>query len=908
MDRSADSNAQPLYRYRFEDAEFDEARMELRVAGARVELEQRPAQALRLLLLHADEVVPRAELFDRVWAGRPTVDNVLANAVAKLRKALGPRAARRIATVPRIGYRLHGPVERSAAGRRHAVDFALTAGQAVPGREHFRLQACLDPHGLGLAWRARNQKTGASVVFKFALDGERLSALKREATIHRLLRESLEQRNDLVRLVDWNFDDAPYWLQCEDGGDDLQRWARAHPAFAASPREQRIGWFLQIADAVQAAHGAGVLHKDLKPSNVLVAQRGDGWQLRVADFGSGRLLEAGRLEELGITRAGMTISTALPAHSGMTLLYVAPEVLTGQPPSVRSDVYALGLILLQMVAGDLQRTLAPGWEQAVGDDLLREDIAAATDGDPDRRLQSVEALAQRLRSRDTRMLERRRLRESDARALAAEQALQRAHARRPWLVAALALLVIGLGVSLWQIGRVRSAQAEARRQSAIADAANRFLIDDVLGAGAGDSAQAWYQRNPTLREILDNAARHLDARFAGEPEIRAGLHQTLGRAYRSTGDYANAAVQLQAAADDLQRTPASDDERGILALYELAPMLAHLSRFADATAVLDRADTLAGNRLDAVSDLSLRAHMARGDVAYQRMDVKSALPAYLAALRAQERLHPGDAALSAHLLLSIAGCRLRLDQAGEAEAIARKVLAGGPYTQARIGLAAIALAHSRLGDALRAQGRLADAIAATRLAVREYERAQGADGQGTISALSSLGYLRSLDGDEAGALQLQREVYRRTAARWGKQSQYALVELLNLGSSEYDAGQLQQALAHLRDAASGLQRVSGGDSPVTQAARVAEAAALSDLGRNREALALIADVDPGSYQATTSNPGRASILEAMKARILLRLGRRAEGASRLRAALSEMEKTGVSAEEAAPYRALLDAH
>jgi hypothetical protein len=99
---STDHPDRPLYRYRFDDAEFDEARATLRVAGERVDLEQRPLQVLALLLQRVDEVVPRAELFDTVWEGRPTVDNVLANAVAKLRKALGAAAAR-IVNVPRVG-------------------------------------------------------------------------------------------------------------------------------------------------------------------------------------------------------------------------------------------------------------------------------------------------------------------------------------------------------------------------------------------------------------------------------------------------------------------------------------------------------------------------------------------------------------------------------------------------------------------------------------------------------------------------------------------------------------------------------------------------------------------------------------------------------------------------------------
>src|SRR3546814_5785473 len=102
--------------------------------------------------------------------------------------------------------------------------------------------------------------------------------------------------------------------------------------------------------------------------------------------------------------------------------------------------------------------------------------------------------------------------------------------------------------------RAHDALEQARRQTAIADATNRFLNDDLLGAGIGGDSPAWYVRNPSLREILDAAAQRLDQRFGGGPLLRAGLHQTLGRAYRSTGAYIKAEPQLRSAVELLQRS------------------------------------------------------------------------------------------------------------------------------------------------------------------------------------------------------------------------------------------------------------------------------------------------------------------------------------------------------------------
>ncbi len=898
----SEASERSLYRYRFEDADFDAARAQLRVAGERVELEQRPLQVLALLLEHVDEVVPRAEMFDTVWEGRPTVDNVLANAVAKLRKGLGDHAAARIVTVPRVGYRLLGPVERMVAGRRAEADFELKAGQPMPGREHFHLLECLDPAGHGVVWRVRHNRTDQTRVYKFAFSDEQLAALKREVTIDRLLREKLGEREDQVPLIDWNFDTAPYWVQRADAGCDFTHWSNVEPAFAAASTDQRIAWFLQVADAVAAAHSVGVLHKDLKPSNILVASRGEDWQLRVTDFGSGRLLQPEQLDALGITRMGLTVTSAISDDSGVTLLYLAPEVLAGEAPSVQSDVYALGLILLQMVVGDLHRTLAPGWQEGINDELLVEDIAAATHGDPVHRLHRVEDLTQRLRSRELRAIERQRLRDADARAQAAERKLEHSRTRRPWLITAIVLLTAGLAISLWQITRVRAARAQAQQQARLAEAANQFLNDDLLGGGM--RSPAWNERNPTLSEIIDAAAPRLNKRFAGEPLVLATLRGTLGRAYKTTGELKKSAAQLQAAAKNWKRAAGPTDARTVRAQYELVSVLANIPRFDAAAAVLKQADAAAGSRRLGVSEIALRAHLARGDVAYHHMHFKQALAEYQAAQVLQRTLHPDDALVSAHILLTIAGCQLRLQQARQAEATARKVLAGSPYTQQSIGLGGLAQAHHRLAEALRAQGRFKEAIAEGHKALAGMEKAQGANSQSALGILGSLSYLYSLAGNEAKALAMQREAYERGLKHWGPNNQGTLISLLNLGYDEADIGQSQLALKHLRKAAAGLARVSGANAAVTQAARVGVASTLSDLGHNKEALAMISKVDPQAYQATSSDPGQAEVLAADKARIELRL-HQPGAAKRLRAAMVAMKAAGVSDVVIAEYRKTL---
>lgn len=871
----------PLYRYRFSEAEFDELRFELTVGRLPVDLEQKPLQVLGVLLRHVGEVVTKEELFDRVWNGRPTVDNVLPNAVAKLRKGLGESAAERLVTLPRIGYRLNGPVERTAVGRPVLSRLQLEAAQPVPLRPHYALERQLNPPGASEVWLARHVKTREARVFKFAGDGERLAMLKREVTLYRVLVETLGERDDLVRMIDWNFEAPPFFLECGYGGENLQEWARGG-RLASLDRDARLGLFLRIAEAVAAAHAVGVLHKDLKPGNVLVAPKGDGWQVRLTDFGSGRLLSPERLTALGITRLGLTVTQSVGSDSSSgTPLYLAPELVAGEAPTVRSDVYALGLLLYQMLVGDLQRPMAPGWEQALDDPLLCADIAAATYGDPAQRIASVPVLVDRLKSLAARREAGQRERERERRLAETEALLARSRARRPWMIAAGVALATGLAVALYQNDRIEHARADALVQAALATEMNRFLNEDLLGGGRSRTSTIAYDRNPTLRELLDAARLRLEGRFADAPVVEAGIRTTLGRAYRTLGDFAVAEAEfLRVTELNRSRLLPQDDTR-LLGEYDLVTVLVRLSRFDEARQRLDEADALAGPRRDALSELGLRAKLARGTLHYQQLQPQEALEAYRAAERMQQVVRPDDIALSAHIRLTIGGAELRLRNATAAEAIAREVLAGEPYTEQNVGLSTLATARRLLGDSLRNQGRPAEAIPHLERAVAEQEQARGPDDQSTIAAISSLGYLYSLTGDEARRAVLQREVYARSVRRWGADNQYTLIELINLGDAERDIGNTERAREHLAAAVAGLEQVAGPDSTVLHAARFSYAGALADTRRYQEALAVAEQVDPAKLATSSADASGYGKLAELRGQILLGLGLEAEGQAEL---------------------------
>lgn len=898
-----------LYRWRFGAVEFDEARHELRVSGLPVEIEHKPLQVLALLLRHAGEVVTKEELFETVWAGRITVDHVLATAIGKLRKALETGGESRIVTLPRIGYRFEGSVERIAVGQRAGSELRLEAGQPVPGREHFLLERPLG-HTLGSeVWLAKQPRSREVRVFKFSLGGERLAAIKREATLMRVLRDTLGERDDLVRVIDWNFETEPYFLECEYGGEALPEWAARRDGPEGWGQEARLSFFLQIAAAVDAAHGVGVLHKDIKPANVLVRQRRDGqWQACLTDFGNSRLLQPERLAELGITGLGLTVTSAAGGSDGSgTPLYLAPELVSGQPPTVRSDLYALGVLLFQWLAGDLQRPMAPGWERDIGDPLLVEDIQRATDGDPARRLGSVAELIERLSTLPRRRAEAAQHDAAARAALASQRALERTGARRPWIIASLALLSIGMIASslLWY--RSERQRQAATMQAARAEAVARFLSDDLLGAlspgGAG------YERDPSVREVLEHASLQVANRFADDPATRGGVHAALGQAWRTLGDRERGVQHMREAVRNYAQAFGETDELTLRTRYTLARNLAFANAaeyFEEAGRLLDATDAAAGARLQGDNELALEAAYARGVFHFQQLQIEPALEAYTRADRLQRLVRPDDAVTAATIRENLADCTLRQGDLGGAIAQLRALLADPLFEPGRIGEGKIAGHRIMLARALRNLGRYEEALPLAQSAAATTERILGADDYSTLVQWSTVASIHDYAGNCDKALPIARSVRARMAARYGEERQATLIETGNLGFKEIECGDRVVGLDYLRQAESGLRRHYGDDNVAAHSFRYALAKALADEGQYEEALRMAEGLGVAALTAGDSTPGWEHRLHALRGRILLQSGDEA-GRPMLAEAAGVLSAQGsADAAELAQWQALLD--
>lgn len=818
-----------LYCYRFGTAEFDESRYELKVAGLPVEVERRALEVLLYLLRHAGEVVTKEELLAEVWAGRITVDKVLPNAVTKLRRALGETNAEHITTQARIGYRLDGPVSRTAVGRQAPVQLELKTGHAVPGRPNFVLREALAARRGSEVWLAEHGKTREKRVYKLALDGERLRSLKREATLLRVLQEGAGDDGAFVGLIDWNFEQPPYFLECQYAGLDLDAWCAEH--LGALDESARIALFLQIADAVAAAHALGVLHKDLKPANVLIEGAPPQPRARLTDFGSGRMLDPDRLEQLGITRMGLTVTENLAAdsHSG-TPLYLAPEIFAGQAPTVQSDVYALGILLYQLLSGRLRQPMAPGWEPSIADPLLREDLQRATDGNPALRLASAAELATRLRSLAERREARAHQARSEAAAREAQAALARSRARRPFVWAVLGLLALGLAGSLWLQQRTDEARARAEAELARANAVTRFLTEDLISR-ANPLVLARGAEAP-LRDVLLAARERLPLRFAAQQETEASVRASLASLFATLDLWGEAEQEITRALElfDAELGTASTDSVRARALR--VHLLARLSRFEDGEAELARLQAAA---LPADARHRHALAKARASLHFNRGGFGEAVPALREALATVEIAEPGNEALRDSLRVDLI---VALGQSGEhaqardeadaliAEAGSRP---GDPALLVALVQIAVARSHSYLGDDAKAEALL---LAARPVVIERLGEAHTRH-LGLLNELMAVYFRRS---DWERALPYAEQVYQRIRARLGDEHNMSQVSRGNWGRLLYEMGRDAEAAAQIEPAHEALVQALGERAPQAQ-----------DLGVLRTALA-IERADPSVAQ------------------------------------------------------------
>lgn len=829
-------------RWRFADAVFDEAAWTLSVAGRPVELEGKPLQVLHELLLSAGEVVTKVELFEAVWPGVHVVEASLTTAVSKLRGALGESGAEIVQTVPRIGYRLAAPVEIEQLSTPLAPRFAFAPGDPVPGRPQWVLEVTLGESGAGDVWRARHRKVDETRIFKFADAPDRLRSLRREVALFRLMRNVLGEQRPCVDVLEWNFDAAPYFIEAADAGQDMRAWADAlEGGLAALPLERRVALVADLAHAVAAAHGAGVLHKDLKPANVLIETRPDAPPIvRLADFGSGWVLDQDALGLHGIS-GGLPGGEDETSTRSDTAAYRAPEVASGAAPGMAADIYALGLILYQMTVGDLDRPLAAGWEREIADPLLREDIAQAAAGDPAHRLESAALLAERL---DT--LEKRRQARAQAEAEAERRETERRReevraSRRPWIRLAVGLGAVGLVATSVAALVAVNQRNEARAQTAVAEASYAFLVDDLLGQANPLSGSA---AEETLAAAALRARSTIDARFARQPEVAAGLHLSLATAFVQRGQYDEARRSFDLAAAAYERAGLQDSPAAARArlLHARAEALSAQPGGLAAAKTLTEAER---RRLGTAADKGMLGfHLAQAEAVigfFEDLDASSA--AFARALSIAEARPAG---LSERDVLLVrqqqAVVLMRLGRLTEALPLAQRAasdwarILGPDHANTLIARQHVAQARLMTGELEAALGE-GDAL------LPVMTERFGPTSRYTLGLQSTRYEALAALGRYAEAAEAAEAVWKGAEISQGPGAHQTLVGLNDLGAVLCRTDERRQGLRRLDQAYRASREGFGDDYPLTHVIRFYLGECLVLDGRHSEAKQLLAQVD-----------------------------------------------------------------
>jgi len=326
----------------------------------------------------------------------------------------------------------------------------------APGTQlgSYRLEAVLGEGGMGVVYRALDTKLNRPVAVKFLSDALADATARRRFQREAQMASSLNHPHILTVYDAGDFEGSQYLVTEMVDGGTLRDWARGQ---TRSWRDI-VTLLAGVADGLAAAHAAGILHRDIKPDNILVGRNG---YAKLADFGLAKMEE--RSSPDTVTRTLQAETTGLGMILG-TIAYMSPEQASGRPTDARSDIFSFGVVLYELLAGrrpfsgatDLEvlQTIKHGSAPPLGREApvaLQMLVGKALEHDPEERYQSARELVVDLRRLT------RQSGETPSSALAAGSAASSVGARRPaWRMGAtmglvvLAVLCVGLLLWRWQ--------------------------------------------------------------------------------------------------------------------------------------------------------------------------------------------------------------------------------------------------------------------------------------------------------------------------------------------------------------------------------------------------------------------------------------------------------------------------
>jgi tetratricopeptide (TPR) repeat protein len=700
----------------------------------------------------------------------------------------------------------------------------------------YRVQAELGRGGMGIVLRAYDPELQRTVALK-VVPPDRADARARARFVREAQAAARLTDDHVVPVyaVDNPPNGPPYLVMQYVEGVTLRERIKAEGRL--DPREAaRIGE--QAARGLVAAHRAGLVHRDMKPSNIILESATA--RARIMDFGLVRLTSLPG----GLTQEGTVAGTPE---------YMSPEqVRTPERLDARTDVYSLGVTLYEALTGEVPFR---GVQQMVVQQILNDEPRAlrrlndriprdleticlrCLQREPGRRYHTAEALAEDLH----RFLAGEPIQARPVRAW--ERALKWAR-RQPYAAALAAvsglavvvLFAVILGFTLQLRAALKETQdqrdrAEAREQEtnraraeeahqrAVARAVNEFLQRDLLGqADIANQPRAAGQgernRDITVREVLDRAAAGIEGNFRDQPEIEAAIRQTIGDAYQALGAYDKAQEQLARVVAWRQGHLGADHPETLTSKNNLALLYLDQGKYAQAEPLLKDLLEVQAVQLGADHKDTLTAKHNLAALYTQRRKDSQAKPLLEEVLQARTAKlgadHP-DTLTTKH---NLADVYHHQGHYAQAEALFKEALQG---CTAQFGADHPDTLGNKHSLALLYQdwGKYAQAEPLSIEVLQGCTAKLGADHPNTLLSKNNLALLYQRQGKYAQAEALFKEVLRAQTAQLGADHPNTLVSKHNLANLCWEQGKYDQAEPLATEVLQARTAKFGADHPAT---------------------------------------------------------------------------------------------
>ena len=685
----------------------------------------------------------------------------------------------------------------------------LRAGERVPGREQWIFEKELASERTWTTWLIKREAGPELQIVDLAWGEAGLDVLRRKAAVYQRLQTTGKERWRFQQPLGTQLESVPYFFEREWTGDNLFDWVAAQGGLRQIPEQVRIYLMAELAAAVEVAHGAGLIHGDLRPAHIYIQAIEAEWTVVLGGFETWiSLTEEGEPDRLPFARdqpVGRT--TRVPLENAV---YLAPELALGQAPTKATDVYALGVLLYQMMAGSFHEGPLPGWEAEISDPVLRRDIEEAARLNPSSRMSSAANFTMCLRDLSQRRTQAAELQATQERARAAEQSLAQEHAKRPLWWALGVTLSVGLCICLGLFWRTLRERDEARRQASLVAAMNQFLAVDVLSRDnpliqKGGPAQ-------TLDDAIQAAAANIDTRFRGEPLVAARLHETIARALASQSEFLASDTEYQRAVKSYVEAEGAASQNAMIDQFQRATTLARSSlpgTLPQAQRLFAEQDAVFAKLPHPKPELRMWRAEADGVEAVMQGDAPRSLREMREAVALAEITPAVDGALVLEFRQRLVATEMKRGDPSAAERDARRLTEEAKFSQGPTGPIVLG-AKLVLTESLFLQGRYAESIA---VADALYPMMVEKLGPANQETLTLLGTRAAAEGEMEywdRAISDDLQMYHEAESREGIYSYYAVGGLVDAALNECRAGRFNEGTDHIRKALERIARAGEG--------------------------------------------------------------------------------------------------